>query len=219
MAYGYVYTITNIVNNKVYVGQTIDIKKRKNAHFYKLKINKHENKHLQRSFNKYGRDNFIFKIIAVINNREQLDVLENFFVFYYGFPDENKSFNMIEGGGVKSGENHPFYGKHHSKETKRKLSEIKKGKHHSKETKRKISEAKKGKHLSEETKRKMSEAKKGKHLSEETKRKMSEAKKGKHVSKETKRKMSEAHKGKHVSKETKRKLSKVNKGCIKNESY
>lgn len=38
-----------------------------------------------------------------------------------------------------------------------------KGKHHSEETKRKMSEALKGKHLSEETKKKMSEAFKGKH--------------------------------------------------------
>ena len=78
-----------------------------------------------------------------------------------------------------------------------------KGKHHSLETKKKMSAAQKGekhplygKHLSEETKRKISEAQKGKILSEETKRKMSEAQKGKILSEETKRKMSEKHKGK-----------------------
>ena len=51
------------------------------------------------------------------------------------------------------------------------------GKHHSNETLRKMSEAQKGRTLSEETKRKISEAAKGRTLSEETKRKMSEAKK------------------------------------------
>ena len=64
----------------------------------------------------------------------------------------------------------------HSKGNKNML-----GKHHNKETKKKISDAKKGKPFSEEWKRKMSEAKKGKKrkpFSEEWKRKMSEAKKG-----------------------------------------
>ena len=69
-----------------------------------------------------------------------------------------------------------------------------KGKHHSAETRKKISEANKGKptwikgkHLSEDTRKKISEAKKGekcyifgKHLSEKTRKKMSEARKGNH---------------------------------------
>ena len=39
------------------------------------------------------------------------------------------------------GENHPFYGKHRSKATKRKISEAKKGRKHSEETKRKMRES------------------------------------------------------------------------------
>lgn len=96
----------------------------------------------------------------------------------------------------------PFKGKHHSEESRRKLSEAHKGnksclgkhKHHSEETRRKISEAKKGRHHSEESRRKMSEAKKGKHHSEETRRKQSEALKGIKRSEETRRKISEAMK-------------------------
>jgi len=79
--------------------------------------------------------------------------------------------------GLKGEKNH-WYGKHHSKETKKKISEIRKGihiwegkqhprgmlgKHHSKETKQKMSESKKGeknylygKHISEQIKQKMS---------------------------------------------------------------
>ena len=124
------------------------------------------------------------------------------------------------------GENHPFYGKHHSEETKQKMSEAKKGEKHplygkqlSEETRRKMSEAKKGEKLSEETKGKISKSISGenhplygKHHSEETKRKMSEAKKGKHFSDEHKRKISEKLKGKHHSDEHKRKISEANKG-------
>ena len=61
-------------------------------------------------------------------------------------------------------------GKHHSEETRKKISESKNGennywfgKHHSEETRKKISEAHKGKNHSDETRKKMSEAHKGKH--------------------------------------------------------
>ena len=44
---------------------------------------------------------------------------------------------------AKNGENHPMFGKHHSEETRKKMSEATKGKPHSEETKRKMSEARK----------------------------------------------------------------------------
>ena len=53
-------------------------------------------------------------------------------------------------------------------------------KHHSEETRKKMSEAQKGKQLSEDTRKKIAEARKGKRLSEEHKRKLSEAHKGNH---------------------------------------
>ena len=106
------------------------------------------------------------------------------------------------------GENNAMFGKHHSEETKRKMSIAAKGRTLSEATKRKISAANKGennvmfgKHHSEETKRKISDAKKGKILSEETKRKISEGSKGnknmfgKHHSEETKRKIRNSSKG------------------------
>lgn len=118
--------------------------------------------------------------------------------------------------------------------TRTKLSGMS-GKHHSEETKRKISEShkgkkghpawNKGKHPTEETKRKISESHKGRipwnkgktgeyKLSEEHKKKLSESLKGreswikgKNHSEETKKKMSESQKGRHHSEETKKKLS------------
>lgn len=129
-----------------------------------------------------------------------------------------------------------FKGRHHTEETKRKISEAKKGKnnpnygkHLSEETKRKISEANKGhtawnKGLTENTDervRRNSEANRGKHRSEEFKRKTSKAKKGNHCSEETKLKISEANKGRipwnkgePFSEETRRKMSKAKKGHI-----
>lgn len=42
------------------------------------------------------------------------------------------------------GESHPMYGKHHSEESKKKMSDIKKGKRHTEETKKKLSELNSG---------------------------------------------------------------------------
>lgn len=58
-----VYIIRNLVNNKVYIGKSKNVKQRKNAHFNALKLNKHNNQHLQNSYNKYGKDNFQFDVI------------------------------------------------------------------------------------------------------------------------------------------------------------
>lgn len=51
---GVVYCIENIVNNKKYIGQSIDFDFRKKTHLKKLKTNTHGNSHLQSSWNKYG---------------------------------------------------------------------------------------------------------------------------------------------------------------------
>jgi hypothetical protein len=140
------------------------------------------------------------------------------------------------------GKNNPFYGKHHSEETKRKLKLVNIGKKATIETKRKMSENRKGenngnygnrgklnplygKSKSIETRKKLSEKMKGKILSEEHKHKISESNKGKLISEETKKKMSEAQKrrihyngklspnyGKHHSEETKKKISEAQKG-------
>ena len=122
------------------------------------------------------------------------------------------------------GENHPFYSRKHTEESKKKLSNTMKSKyendifHHSMV-----------KHHSESTKKILSEQHKGennfmygKHHSEETKKKMSEAQKGKEKTSEHCLNMSINHAdvngeknpfyGKHHSDESKRKISEANKG-------
>ena len=112
-----------------------------------------------------------------------------------------------------------FKGKHHSAETRRKISEAGKRAYlNNPELRRKTSEANKKRHISPETRRKISEANKGKHISPESRLKFSEAKKGQtpwnkgkkgvqHISSETRRKMSESHKCTSLSPETRKKMS------------
>lgn len=67
-----IYLIKNLINNKVYIGSTKDVKSRKANHFSQLNSNTHKNLHLQRSFNKYGRNNFSFHILEYLNSENDL---------------------------------------------------------------------------------------------------------------------------------------------------
>ena len=102
-------------------------------------------------------------------------------------------------------------GNKHTKESIRKMSEVKKGKKFTEEHKRKIGEAHKGRTLTEEHKKKIGIAGKGRTYSEESRKKISDARKGKTHTEETKRKMSESAKGRVHSEESKRKMSEAKK--------
>lgn len=193
-----IYMIQNKVNNKIYIGQAVDIKKRWKEHRKELKGGYHKNKHLQNAWDKYEQKNFEFSILLECEEN-QLNTYEEYYIFELMTYDTRVGYNNTYGG--DSGRP--------TKETKKKISESNKGKIRSEETRKKISEATTGenhpmygKHHTEETRKKMSEANKGKTLSEETKRKLSEAFKGenhpmygKQHKEETKKKMSESKKG------------------------
>ena len=110
----------------------------------------------------------------------------------------------IDGLPVLTGENNPRYGKKHSPETKKKISESQMGEKGNNY----------GKTLSAETKKKMSEVRKGKKrkpFSAEWKKNISEAKTGVKHSDETRKKMSESQKGKTLSAEWKKNISESQK--------
>ena len=179
MTQGIYCYIDKKTNKVVYVGKDSYINKKTRDRYHKsFSCYNHQpfNRILQNNFNRYK-----YEVLEEGNIPQKiLNGLEMSFIQRY-----NPVFNFTKGGDGILGFNH-------SKETKKKMSEVKKGKYLSEETKKKISETMKGRHFSEETKKKMSEAKKGKHLSEEHKKKISEAMKGKHLSDETKKKISKS---------------------------
>ena len=71
-----IYKIINKVNGKYYVGMSSNIvKSRWKKHKRFLKDNIHWNKKLQNAWNKYGEENFEWKIIEIIE-KEKLNVIE-----------------------------------------------------------------------------------------------------------------------------------------------
>jgi len=60
-----VYLITNKVNDRKYVGSTINIIRRQQTHFSSLRVGIHGNPYLQNDFNKCGESNFIYTILEL----------------------------------------------------------------------------------------------------------------------------------------------------------
>lgn len=92
-----IYKIENKINGKVYIGQSIDIEHRWSGHKSKLRNSKHQNDYLQKSWNKYGEDNFDFSVICECN-KEDLDNKEIYYIDYYKSTDSKYGYNLREGG-------------------------------------------------------------------------------------------------------------------------
>ena len=83
-----IYKITNKVNNKVYIGQSVDVKRRWRQHkSCSLKY------HLYESFRKYGLNNFIFEVVTECKV-SQLDELETYYIDLYDSTNPEKGYNQ-----------------------------------------------------------------------------------------------------------------------------
>lgn len=76
MAESGIYRITNTVDGKQYVGQSIDIDRRLSEHRSKLRSNTHRNAHLQSAWNAHGEHSFLFETVMIITDRRCLDSAE-----------------------------------------------------------------------------------------------------------------------------------------------
>lgn len=154
-----IYSITNTINNKKYIGQSIKVEHRIADHKWALKHNRHGNNHLQNSFNKYGEESFTFDIICECKE-DELDDLERYYIYTYNCTNSKYGYNAETGGCTN---------KHASEELKAKMRKNRGGeksamwgKKHSEETKKIMREKALGRKLSEETKKKLSISHKGK---------------------------------------------------------
>lgn len=93
-----IYSITNKNNGKRYIGQSVDLHKRKVTHLWLLKNNRHFNTHLQRAWN--NGEEFEFEILeecepSSCNERE---------IFYIAKFDSMKTgYNLCVGGNSTTG--------------------------------------------------------------------------------------------------------------------
>ena len=80
---GYIYKITNTLNNKIYIGQTVkSVQKRFTQHKNNSNKEYFSQIVLYKAFNKYGIENFICEEIEEVPN-EKLDEREKYWIDYY----------------------------------------------------------------------------------------------------------------------------------------
>lgn len=93
-----IYKVTNLINGKVYIGQSIDIRKRWRQH--KNAAKSKEKSLFYSAIRKYGIENFSFEIIEECS-LEELDDKEKFYIekfnSYIGWENSN-GYNMTTGG-------------------------------------------------------------------------------------------------------------------------
>ena len=117
-----IYRIVNTVSNKAYVGQSLRVKKRVQEHFRLLRLGKHTNQHLQRSYDKHGEDAFVWELEVFCEDASDLDLIENAFLQGEAYFDEPLAYNIADYAKV------PMRGKKHTDKTKRQISLAKVGK-------------------------------------------------------------------------------------------
>lgn len=170
-----IYIFTNLINGKVYVGETIDMNDRMKKH------NWGKRQLIHSAIKKYGIENFDIYVeyFPDFSKTDRLDLEEQLIIKFNCLAPNG--YNILSRGQDSTGYKH-------SDATKSKMSELRKGRAPSEKCRLGAIKANTKKKVSEETRFKISQGNlgktkgnsgfKGKH-SEETKRKMSEVKKGK----------------------------------------
>lgn len=89
-----IYKITSIIDGKIYIGYSANIKKRIAYHKSHLSINKHNNTHLQSAWKMYSSDNFTFEIIEECS-QDILCEREHYWCQLLNTHDPNKGYNIV----------------------------------------------------------------------------------------------------------------------------
>ena len=113
-----IYSIKNTITGQSYIGQSINIYNRWVRHRYQLNSNLHNNSYLQKSWNKYGSNNFEFTILVKCKKQN----LKKYEKIEVNKITPNKRYNISKNYDNLYGKNNPFYGKTHNKKNKTKFS-------------------------------------------------------------------------------------------------
>ena len=203
----YIYTITNNLNGKVYVGKSNDPEVRWRQHIYR---SKNYNFPLYRAIRKYGVENFTFEVIENCQSEKDAYIREQFWIGHLGTFTPG-GYNATTGGDGS----YQF-----SQEAKSKISNVLKEMWANGYTQDLTPERRRN--LSKGIKKSWADGKRQRIASEATRQKMSEAKighipwnKGMCLSQEHKDRLSKAHLGVPLGAEHREKISDGNRGKVR----
>lgn len=112
-----IYKITNCVNNKIYVGATMDgtgVRWRRHI----IKANAGGSTPICKAIREFGKDNFKIEVIELCDNEGHMNIREAYWIAQLGATNSEIGYNSKIGGGIR----------HQSEETKEKISKLHKGK-------------------------------------------------------------------------------------------
>ena len=100
-----IYRIQNVINNKGYVGSAMSKEARWREHHTQLRNNKHHSILLQRAWNKYGEDQFVFEVIEILDNptKKMLLEREQYWIDFYDAANPDKGYNILSKAGSRQG--------------------------------------------------------------------------------------------------------------------
>lgn len=114
---GYIYLTENLINHKLYIGQHRYKEKKVDKRYYG------SGKLLWRAIDKYGLSNFDVYILEFIGSYDKMGGREYHWTHKYEAVENPMFYNLVDGGDVRVAEQNSFYGKHHTEETRRIISE------------------------------------------------------------------------------------------------
>lgn len=202
--YGYIYETTNLINGKKYIGKHKSSSFDNNYYGSGIKFSK--------ALKECGKDNFSVRILEECNSLEELNKKETYYIELFDAVRSSRYYNNSYGGENEGWEcinkiykenptKSPMYNKHHTEETKKKISESCRGKTGNTAILGRVA-INNGVHIKyvylEELNSYLNNGWiRGRlPMSDEVKAKISKSSKGKKVSKETRIKMSASLKGK-----------------------
>jgi group I intron endonuclease len=230
---GGVYAIRHVASGKMYIGSAANIPGRWSAHRSALKRDEHHSRHLQRAWDKYGPDAFVWEVLWAVEDPADLIRTEQEYLDHFGTYWRTQGYNIRHRA-------ESSLGMRASAETRARMSAARKGRKFSPEhrarigaasancspeTRARISAIMKGHEVSPETRTKIAATLKGRagrQHTPETRAKMAVSAKGRKLSPETRAKIGAAQKvaqkvaqkGKVVSAETRARMSAAQKGKV-----
>lgn len=99
-----IYLIRNNINNKIYIGQSLNTHRRWNEHLrsgqpekYSKKSLRDSNTPIHKAMQKYGIENFTITILEQCS-KEELDEKEQYWIYLLNSNDKNIGYNITNGG-------------------------------------------------------------------------------------------------------------------------
>lgn len=89
-----IYKITCLDNGIIYIGSSNNIQKRSAKHLRCMRKGDHCNPRMQNAFNKYGEKSFIFEVVEIVEDLNNLVVREQHYIDLYNVCKHEIGFNI-----------------------------------------------------------------------------------------------------------------------------